>query len=134
ADIQTGMKMIESIVKAVQAGPQWASTAILITYDEGGGFFDHIAPTQLDGFGPGIRVPMIIVSPYAKTGYVDTTFSDHGSVLKFIEHVFALPTLASINTRFNSGTPNVGQGGGKPFPPRDGNPATSNLTQCFTFG
>jgi phospholipase C len=135
SNIHTGMNMIESIVKAVQASDAWSSTAILITYDEGGGFFDHIAPKQLDAYGPGIRVPMIIVSPYAKKGYVDTTFSEHSSVLKFIEAVFGLPTLASINHQFDTSTPTTNNAtGGKPFPPRDGNSAISDLTQCFTFG
>ena len=136
SNIHTGETMIKSIVSAVQASKAWASTAILITYDEGGGFFDHIAPRQLDGFGPGIRVPMIVVSPYAKPGHVDTTFSEHSSVLKFIETVFALPTLASMNHQFDTSTPRGSnyQGNGKPFPPRDGNAAVSDLTQCFTFG
>jgi phospholipase C len=134
ADIQTGMQMIESIVQAVQQSAAWSSTAILITYDEAGGFFDHIAPQQLDAYGPGIRVPMIIVSPYAKPGYVDTTFSDHSSVLKFIEAVFGLPTLASINHDFDTSTPTTNnQADGAPFPPRDGNPALSDLMQCFDF-
>jgi phospholipase C len=136
ANIHTGETMIESIVKAVQASKAWASTAILITWDEGGGFFDHLAPKQLDAFGPGIRVPMLIVSPYAKVGHVDTTYSDHSSVLKFIETVFALPTLASINHQFDTSTPKGSnyQANGAPFPPRDGNSALSDLTQCFTFG
>ena len=128
------MQMIQSIVQAVQQSPAWTSTAILITYDEAGGFFDHIAPKQLDAYGPGLRVPMIIVSPYAKPGYVDTTFSDHSSVLKFIETVFGLPTLASINHEFDTATPTTNnQANGAPFPPRDGNPALSDLTQCFDF-
>jgi phospholipase C len=135
ANIQTGMGMIESIITAVQNSPAWASTAILLTYDEAGGFFDHIAPEQLDGYGPGIRVPMLIVSPFAKPGYVDTTFSDHTSVLKFIETVFSLPTMASINHQFDTSTPTTNNdANGAPFPPRDGNPAVSDLTQCFTFG
>jgi phospholipase C len=135
ANIQTGMQMIQSIITAVQSSPAWASTAVLLTYDEGGGYFDHIAPPQLDAYGPGIRVPMLIVSPYAKPGHVDTTFSDHSSVLKFIETVFGLPTLASINHQFDSGTPlTKNEANGAPFPPRDGNPALSDLTQCFTFG
>jgi phospholipase C len=134
ANIQTGMQMIESIVQAVQQSGAWSSTAILITYDEAGGFFDHVAPQQLDAYGPGIRVPMIIVSPYAKPGYVDTTFSDHSSVLKFIETVFGLPTLASINHQFDTSTPTTNnQANGAPFPPRDGNPALSDLMQCFDF-
>jgi phospholipase C len=135
ANIQTGMQMIESIVTAVQQSPAWASTAILITYDEAGGFFDHIAPPQLDAYGLGIRIPMLIVSPYAKPGYVDTTVSDHSSVLKFIEAVFGLPTLASINHEFDTSTPTTNNDtNGAPFPPRDGNPALSDLTRCFTFG
>ncbi len=136
ANIQTGESMIKSIVKAVQASKAWATTAILITYDEGGGYFDHHPPTQLDKFGPGIRVPMIVVSPYAKAGHVDTTFSEHSSVLKFIESTFSLPTLASMNHKFDTSTPKGFnyQANGAPFPPRDGNPAISDLTQCFTFG
>jgi phospholipase C len=136
ANIHIGENMIKSIVTAVQKSQAWASTAILITYDEGGGFFDHHAPTQLDAFGPGIRVPMIIVSPFAKPGHVDTTFSDHSSVLKFIEAVFGLPTLASLNHQFDKSTPRGSnyEANGAPFPPRDGNSALSDLTQCFTFG
>jgi phospholipase C len=135
ANIQTGMKMIESIITAVQQSPTWASTAILLTYDEAGGFFDHVAPPQLDAYGPGLRVPMLIVSPYARPGYVDTTFSDHSSVLKFIETTFGLPTLASVNHQFDSGTPLTNnQANGAPFPPRDGNTALGDLTQGFTFG
>ena len=135
SDIHTGMNMIKSIITAVKASAAWSSTAILITYDEAGGYFDHIAPAQLDAYGPGIRVPMTIVSPYAKKGYVDTNFSDHSSVLKFIEAVFGLPTLASINHQFDTSTPTTNNAtGGKPFPPRDGNAALSDLTQCFTFG
>jgi phospholipase C len=134
SDIHTGENMIKSIISAVRASRAWSAAAILITYDEGGGFFDHVPPPQLDAYGPGIRVPMTIVSPYAKPGYVDTAFSDHSSVLKFIEAVFGLPTLASVNHRFDSGTPaRNNQANGAPFPPRDGNPALSDLTQCFTF-
>ena len=78
---------------------------------------------------------MVIVSPFAKPGYVDTTFSDHSSVLKFIEAAFGLPTLASMNHQFDTGTPLANNlASGAPFPPRDGNPALSDLTQCFTFG
>ena len=66
---------------------------------------------------------------------MDTAYSEHSSVLKFIEAVFGLPTLASINHMFDKSTPKVNnQANGAPFPPRDGNPAISDLTQCFTFG
>jgi len=132
ARIRIGETMIEGIVKALQASPQWETTALFVTYDEAGGYFDHRRPIELDDWGSGIRVPGIMISPLAKKGHIDTTYSDHGSVLKFIEHVFGLPTLASINTEFNTSTPNVGEGGGRPFPPRDGYSEISNLTQCFS--
>jgi phospholipase C len=133
-DIQTGEGQMQQVIQAIQASPAWASSVILLTYDEGGGFFDHVAPTQLDGYGPGVRVPMLIVSPFAKVGYCDTVFQCHGSVLKFIEAVYGLPTLASINSSFNTSTPLTNNStNGLPFPPRDGNPATGNLTQCFNF-
>jgi phospholipase C len=140
ADIQVGMRMMQGIFTEIMAGPQWKSGEVVIlhTYDEGGGFFDHVAPEQLDGFGPGFRVPMLVISPHAKQGAIDTTFSDHASVLKLIEHVYGLPTLASVNHVFDRSTPRHGpswpyQGDGAPFPPRDANPKTSNLTQCFTI-
>jgi phospholipase C len=135
ASIQIGEKMMQTAFQQVMAGPQWkkGEVAILHTYDEGGGFFDHRPPKELDGFGSGIRVPMVVISPLAKKGHIDTTYSDHASILKLIEHVFGLPTLASVNHQFDKGTPaGAGQGGGKPFPPRDGNSAISNLTQCFS--
>ena len=133
-NIQTGEAQIQQIIEAVQASAAWASTAILLTWDEGGGFFDHLAPQQLDAYGPGIRVPMLVISPFAKKGYVDTVFQDHGSFLKFVEAVFGLPTLASINHTFDTSTPTTNNStNGAPFPPRDGNSATGNLTQCFTF-
>lgn len=133
-NIQTGEAQMKSIIEAVQASPAWASSVILLTWDEGGGFFDHVPPMQLDAYGPGIRVPMIVISPFAKKGYVDTTFQDHGSQLKFIEKVFGLPTLASINHTFDKSTPlQNNQTNGAPFPPRDGYSQTGDLTQCFTF-
>ncbi len=135
ASIRTGESMMQQIFRSIQAGPQWkrGEVAILHTYDEGGGFFDHRPPTELDAFGSGIRVPMLVLSPHARHGHVDTTYSDHASVLRFIEHVFGLPTLASINHAFDRATPRgAGQTRGKPFPPRDGNAHLSNLTQCFS--
>ena len=133
-NIQTGQAQMQQIIEAVQASPAWANSAILLTYDEGGGFFDHVAPPQMDAYGPGIRVPMLVISPFAKQGYVDTVFQEHSSQLKFIEAVFGLPTLASINHSFDTSTPTTNNStNGAPFPPRDGNAALGNLTQCFTF-
>jgi phospholipase C len=78
---------------------------------------------------------MLVISPYAKVGHVDQTVSEHASILKFIEKLFGLPTLASVNKQFDSGTPKNANNlaGGAPFPPRDGKAAISDMTQCFDF-
>jgi phospholipase C len=73
----------------------WASTALLWTYDDWGGFYDHVPPPQVDRSGYGFRAPALLVSPYAKRGYVDHTTLDVTSVLKFIEQNWGLRPLAS---------------------------------------
>ena len=87
----------------------WESSAFLLTYDEHGGYFDHVAPPQLDAFGLGIRVPMWVISPYAKTGPIATGLpSELSSTLKLLERLHGLPTLASQNHPFDAGTPTGG--------------------------
>ena len=73
------------MVSAVQASSVWDECAIIIGYDENGGRWDHVAPPRVDVWGPGSRVPMIIISPYSKKGFVDHTPYDTTSILKFIE-------------------------------------------------
>jgi len=82
-------------INAIMQGPieQWNSTAIFIVWDEYGGFYDHVAPPQLDAWGLGPRVPMIIISPYAISGKISHTTYEFSSVLKFIEKVYGLPAL-----------------------------------------
>jgi len=80
-------------VNAVMQGPDWSSTAIFITWDDYGGFYDHVAPPGLDQFGLGPRVPLLIISPYAKPGHISHTRYEFSSVLKFIEERWGLPTL-----------------------------------------
>jgi phospholipase C len=72
---------------------------VIITYDENGGFWDHVAPPKGDRWGPGTRVPAIIISPFAKKGYVDHTQRDSTSILRFITKRFALPLLPGLRTR-----------------------------------
>jgi phospholipase C len=79
----------------VMQGPDWDSTAVFVTWDDFGGFYDHVAPPQVDQFGLGPRVPLLVISPYAKTGYVSHYVYDHTSVLKFIETRYNLPPLTS---------------------------------------
>jgi len=86
---------VQGIVSAIQASPYWSSTVIFLTWDDYGGWYDHVAPPQVDKFGYGFRVPMIMISPMAKHGFVDHTLSDHTSILKFIERVFDLNYLSS---------------------------------------
>jgi phospholipase C len=82
--------------------PYWNSTAIILTWDEYGGFYDHVAPPQIDKYGLGFRVPAIIISPYAKAGYIDHTQYSFGSILKFIEWRFNLPPLTARDAHANN--------------------------------
>ena len=82
-------------LNAVMQGPDWNSTVVFITWDDFGGFYDHVAPPQLDQFGLGPRVPLLIISPYAKAGYVSHTVYEHSSVLKLIETRYHLPPLTA---------------------------------------
>lgn len=87
---------LKTLVGNVQANPTlWAHTAILITTDEGGGNFDSGEIQTLDFFGDGTRIPMLVVSPYARKGVVDHTYTDHASVLKFIERNWHLKPLSA---------------------------------------
>jgi len=95
ADIVAGENHVIQLINAIQSGPEWNSTAIIITYDENGGFWDHVAPPAIDRWGPGARVPAIIVSPYAKKGFVDHTQYETVSILAFIEKRFGVAALGT---------------------------------------
>jgi phospholipase C len=99
ADILIGDRHIADVVAHLQASPQWPRMLIIIAYDENGGFWDHVAPPKGDRWGPGTRVPVIIVSPFAKKGFVDHTQYDTTSILRFISKRFALPTLPGLRAR-----------------------------------
>lgn len=92
-DIGVGELYTKSIISAIQTSPYWSSTVILLTWDDFGGWYDHVAPPQLDKSGLGFRVPLLMISPFAKQGYVDHTLSDHVSLLKFVERAFGVPAL-----------------------------------------
>ena len=84
-------------MNAVGSGPDWSSTAIILLWDDWGGFYDNAKPPDLDFRGLGIRVPCLIISPYAKTNYVDGTDYEFGSILKFMEEVFNIPSLSQLS-------------------------------------
>ncbi|MBV8724472.1 MAG: hypothetical protein JO350_03950 [Candidatus Eremiobacteraeota bacterium] len=97
-----GPSWVAQIVNAVGTSRYWSSTAIIIVWDDWGGWYDHVPPPQLDYAGLGIRVPMIVVSPYAKSGYVSHTQYEFGSIVKFVEDVWSLGRLDTTDVRANS--------------------------------
>ncbi len=130
----------QELITALQQSSAWSSSAYILTYDESGGYFEHVASPQLDAYGLGIRVPTWVISPFARPGHLEPTSYEHSSILKFIETVFGLPTLASVNHRFDASTPGGsnneaahGQSSGPPAPPRDGLRAIGNLMECLAF-
>jgi phospholipase C len=101
----SGPSWVSAIVNAIGNSSYWANTAIIITWDDWGGWYDHVAPKVIDdgvswgsGYVYGFRVPLIVVSPYAKTAYISHTTHDFGSILKFIENTYNLPSLGYADT------------------------------------
>ncbi|MBA3450640.1 MAG: acid phosphatase [Chloroflexia bacterium] len=92
--VESGENHAVSLIEAVQASSFWERSAIVVTYDDFGGWYDHVAPPPIDRWGPGGRVPAIIISPWARKGFVDHTPYDHTSILKFIEWRWGLDPLA----------------------------------------
>ena len=95
----TGPSWVAQVVNAVGTSRYWSSTAIIIVWDDWGGMYDHVPPPQLDYAGLGFRVPMIVVSPYAKSGYISHTQYEFGSIVKFVEDVWDLGRLGTTDVR-----------------------------------
>ncbi len=112
ADLITGQQHVADLVTAVQKSRIWKDCVIIITYDENGGRWDHVVPpVRLDGWGVGVRVPTIVVSPFARKGAVDGTEYETVSILKLIERRFNLAPLSA----------------------RDGDPKINDLTQALDW-
>lgn len=109
SDVQSADAALAKTIDMLKASPQWAHMAIFVTTDENGGFFDHVSPPKGDRWGPGTRIPAVVISPYAKKGFVDHTYYDTASILKFITRRFKLPSLPGLR------------------------PATGDLTNAFDF-
>jgi phospholipase C len=92
-DFCLGENWSTRVIDAIMRSPMWKSTAIFLTWDDYGGFYDHVAPPQVDDFGFGIRVPLIVISPYARRGAIDHHLGEFSSVLRFIEDDFGLRQL-----------------------------------------
>ncbi len=120
----------QKIVDAVQANPSlWRSTAIFITFDEGGGYYDSGYVQPLDFFGDGTRIPPIVVSPYTVPGTITHNYADHVSIIKFIERNWHLPT---ITNRSRDNFPNPMATRHNPYVPTN-SPAISDLFELFDF-
>jgi phospholipase C len=121
---------VKKIVDAVQANPTlWADTAIIITFDEGGGYYDSGYVQPLDFFGDGTRIPCIVVSPFSTGGKITHNYSDHVSILKFIERNW---NLKPVTARSRDNFPNPITAGTNPYVPVNG-PAISDLFELFDF-
>ncbi len=94
-----GPSWVAQVVNAIGATPAWKSTAIVVLWDDWGGFYDHVAPPQLDYQGLGFRVPMLVISPYARQGYISHTRYEFGSILKFVEDNWGLQRLGTSDKR-----------------------------------
>lgn len=101
-NVTVGEEWSLSIIHAIEASPLWNTTAIFLTWDEGGGFYDSVVPPTVDPLGDGFRVPMLVISPYTEQGGISSTTFDHTSVLKFIDQNWALPNLNERVAEANS--------------------------------
>ena len=127
ADREVAQAFVATFVNAIARSPYWKDSAIIITWDDAGGFYDHVPPPSFEPCpdrapcGDGPRVPLILISPYAKSGAIVHDAGDTASVVKFADLVFALPSLASLPDE----RPHLPQG------PRDADPAITDLTGAF---
>jgi phospholipase C len=122
---------VKKIVDGVQANQKlWESTAIIVTFDEGGGYYDSGYIQPLDYFGDGTRIPTLVVSPHTKPGHISHTYTDHASILKFIE---ANWKLAPVTARSRDNFPNPIVSEDNPYVPLN-SPAIGDLMDLFTFG
>jgi phospholipase C len=121
---------VRKIITELKRNPDlWATTAVFITVDEGGGYYDSGYTQNLDFFGDGVRIPLIAVSPFARGGHVSHNYADHVSILKFIEKNWGLPP---ISPRSRDNLPNPMTEATNPYVPTNG-PAISDLMDMFNF-
>jgi len=121
---------VKKIVDGVRANPKlWASTAIIVTFDEGGGYYDSGYIQPLDFFGDGTRIPTLVVSPWTRAGHISHTYTDHVSILKFIE---ANWRLAPVTKRSRDNFPNPRASEHNPYVPLN-SPAIGDLMDLFSF-
>lgn len=99
SDIESGDAHVANVIEHLKKSPQWKDMVVVITFDENGGWWDHVAPPQGDRWGPGSRIPAIVVSPHAKKGNVDHNYYDTTSILRLITRLHGLPLLEGLAAR-----------------------------------
>jgi phospholipase C len=122
--VSTGEKYVTRLINAAMLGPEWKSTAIFLSWDDWGGFYDHVRPPVVDGNGYGLRVPGLVISPYARHGYIDHQILSFDAYVKFIEDDFLGGRRLDPRTD------------GRPDPRpdvREELPILGNLTRDFNF-
>ncbi|HWX75518.1 MAG TPA: alkaline phosphatase family protein, partial [Solirubrobacteraceae bacterium] len=124
ASVRAGQAYVTSLINAIMRGPDWSSTAIFLSWDDWGGFYDHVVPPRVDQNGYGLRVPGLVISPYARHGFIDHQTLSHDAYLKFIEDDFLGGERIDPAT---DGRPDARPG------VREDNPALGNLTADFNF-
>src|SRR5262249_60134484 len=112
SDITTGQRWTQGIIDAIGTSAAWEHSVIILTWDDYGGFYDHVPPPQVDAFGLGFRVPAIIISPFAKKGVVQNERREFASIARFCERIFNLPAMTA----------------------RDADADTDDLMSAFDFG
>ena len=102
ASVCVGENWTVQMLNSLMRSPDWSSTAVFLTWDDFGGFYDHVAPQQVDGFGLGFRVPLLVISPYAKQGYIDHTQYEFSSMLRFAEDSLGLAPMTNRDRSANN--------------------------------
>jgi phospholipase C len=122
--VSAGQTYVTGLINAIMRSPDWSSTAIFLSWDDWGGFYDHVVPPRLDRLGLGMRVPGLVISPYARRGFIDHQVLSHDSYVRFIEDDFL------GGQRLDPATD------GRPDPRpdvREANPTLGNLVSDFNF-
>ena len=102
SSLMSGQRFVKNIIQELMRSTSWDSSAFMLAYDDWGGWYDHVPPIPVDKYGYGPRVPALLISPYAKTGYIDHTVLDFTSMLKFIEQNWNIAPLAERDANANN--------------------------------
>lgn len=121
SDVDAGDRHIAGVIDALRKSPKWEKMLVVVTFDENGGWWDHVAPPKGDRWGPGTRIPAIVISPHARHGEVDHTIYDTGSIARFLTRRFGLERLPGLVERERA---MIAAGG----------PPPGDLTQALRFG